>query len=395
VLGRFVAKAGLNLVDIVILVAVLAFAALGYERGLIAGTLPLLGFVGGAAVGARIGQALLAGGSESEYAPVVALLSGVLLGAFAAVMLGGVAAVLRGRLRRVGALAALDGIGGASLFGALALLLAWALGAVALHTPAPETRQLREAVQRSTILATLNDVLPPSGPVLNVLRRVDPRPEVRGPRARVGRPSRGIVNDPDVQQAAASTVRVLGTACGLGVAGSGWVAGPNLVVTNAHVVAGQEDTTVVPAEGGASLDAQAVRYQPRNDLAVLRVPGLGAPALSFAGAPEPGTAGAAIGYPEGGERTLTPARLGSTGTVVSEDSYGRGPVERTMTPFRGVVRSGNSGGPIVDANGQVMTTVFAAALDGQPPSGLGIPNGIVAEALQGSLSPTGTGPCVA
>jgi S1-C subfamily serine protease len=384
----------LNLVDVVIIVSVLALAALGYERGLIGSALPLAGFVGGAAVGSRLGQALLAGGSESEYAPVVALLSGILLGALVAMMLDGVASVVRARLRRVGGLAAIDGVGGASLLAVLGLLLSWALGAVALHTPGPETRQLREAVQRSTILATLNDALPPSGPLLNVLRRIDLRPQVPGPEARVGRPDRGILGDPDIRRAAASAVRVLGTACGLRVAGSGWVAGPELVVTNAHVVAGQDDTMVQP-EGAGPLGAEAVHYEPRNDLAVLRVSGLGAPELPLSPDTAPGTAGAVIGYPQAGSLELTPARLGATATVSSQDSYGRGPLRRPMTPFRGAVQSGNSGGPVVDDAGRVLTTVFAASLDGGPPSGLGIPNRIVSRALDGPLSPTDTGPCTA
>jgi S1-C subfamily serine protease len=385
----------LNIVDIFIIVFALAFAAYGWERGLIGSALPLAGFVGGAAAGARIGQALLADGAESQYAPVVALFSGVLLGTFVAMMLGGVADLIRGRLRRDGGLAAVDGLGGATLLAALALLFAWAAGAVALHTPSPETRQIREAVQRSTILAALNDVMPPSGPLLNVLRRIDLRPEVPGPEARVGSPDRGILGDPDVQRASQSTVRVLGTACGLQVGGSGWVAGPDLVVTNAHVVAGQDDTTVVPQGGGAPLGAQAVHYQPRNDLAVLRVEGLGAPGLPLAGDPAPETPGAAIGYPEGGSLTLTPARLGETRTVVSQDSYGRSPVRRPMTPFRGAVQRGNSGGPVVDGEGRVLTTVFAAAVNGRPPSGLGVPNAVVRNALAGPLNPTDTGPCAA
>jgi S1-C subfamily serine protease len=384
----------LNLVDVVIIVSVLVLAAVGYERGLIGSALPLAGFVGGAAVGSRLGQALLAGGSESEYAPVVALFGGIVLGALVAVMLDGVASVVRARLRRVGGLATIDGIGGASLLAALGLLLSWAFGAVALHTPGPETRQLREAVQRSTILATLNQALPPSGPLLNVLRRIDLRPQVPGPEPGVGRPDRGILGDPDIRRAAASTVRVLGTACGLRVAGSGWIAGPDLVVTNAHVVAGQDDTTVEP-EGSAGLGAEAVHYEPRNDLAILRVSGLGAPALSLSPDPAPGTAGAVIGYPQAGSLALTPARLGATATATSQDSYGRGPVQRAMTPFRGAVQSGNSGGPVVDDAGRVLTTVFAASLNGRPPSGLGIPNRIVRSALDGPLSPTDTGPCAA
>ena len=89
------------------------------------------------------------------------------------------------------------------------------------------------------------------------------------------------------------------------------------------------------------------------------------------------------------------ARLGRTGTVISEDSYGRGPVERSMTPFRGLVRNGNSGGPVVDAEGRVLTTVFATSLESGPPSGLGVPNPIVGEALGGPLDGADTGPCTA
>ena len=148
----------------------------------------------------------------------------------------------------------LDGIGGALLLAALALLVAWGFGAVALHASGDQARELRQAAQRSAILGVLNDALPPSGPFLNVLRRVDPRPVIRGPDADVPPPDPNAVDDPDVRDAGGSTVRVIGTACGLGVEGSGWVAGPGLVVTNAHVVAGEDDTTV-SIEGGSELDA--------------------------------------------------------------------------------------------------------------------------------------------
>jgi S1-C subfamily serine protease len=383
-----------NLVDIFIVAFTVALAAFGYERGLLGSALPLAGFLGGAALGARIGEALLAEGAESEYAPLVAVAGGVLLGAFAAVALDGVARVLRARMGQTGGLRVVDGIGGAALLAVLALALSWAFGAVALNTPGPDTRQLREAMQRSTILSALNDVAPPSGPVLNVLRRIDPRPEVRGPEADVGPPDPGIVDDPDVERAGSSTVKVIGTACGLGVEGSGWVAGPGLVVTNAHVVAGEDDTTVTPPEGG-ELGAEAVHYDPENDLAVLQVDGLGAPGLPLAPSPARGTEAAVLGYPENGPLTATPARLGRTAEVISEDSYGRGPVRRTMTSFRGSVRHGNSGGPAVDAAGRVLTTVFAASVGGGPAGGLGVPNAVVADALEGDLTPTDTGPCAA
>ncbi|MET0824441.1 MAG: CvpA family protein, partial [Solirubrobacterales bacterium] len=269
----------MSLVDVGIVAFVLALAAVGFERGLVASALPLAGFIGGAALGARIGPTLLPEGAESSYAPLVAVLAGILLGAFVAVALDGVSRRFR---RRVGssAVGVADGIGGALLLGALALLVVWGFGAVALHASGDQARDLRRAVQRSSILAALNDALPPSGPLLNVLRRVDPRPFVRGPDADVPDPDAASADAPDVLDAGGSTVRVLGTACGLGVEGSGWVAGEGIVVTNAHVVAGQDDTTV-SVDGGPELDATAVHYDPRNDLAVLEVPALTAPPLDL------------------------------------------------------------------------------------------------------------------
>jgi S1-C subfamily serine protease len=365
--------------------------AIGYQRGLVASALPLAGFIAGAALGARIGPALLAGGSESQYAALVAVATGVLVGAFLAVTLEGVGNAIRTRIGS-GVVGVLDGIGGALLLGALALLLAWGLGAVALHSSGQEARQLRELVQRSAVLSTLNEALPPSGPLLNVLRRVDPRQAVRGPEADVPPPNPAVVEDPEVRAAGDSTVRVLGTACGLGVAGSGWVAGPELVVTNAHVVAGEEDTSV-SLGGQGELDATAVHYDPRNDLAILSVDGLAATPLALAPEVRKGDDAVAIGYPENGPLAFTPARMGRTGVVTSEDSYGRGPIERRMTPFRADVRSGNSGGPVVDLDGRVTATVFAASSGGRPASGLGVPNGVVRKALGGRLEPTDTGPC--
>src|SRR5262249_15508418 len=115
----------------------------------------------------------------------------------------------------------------------------WVFGAVALH--APGTTSLRLDVQRSVIMRSLNDLLPPTGPILNALNRVDPAPSITGPVTPLAPPDPHVVSDPDVEEAAQSVVRVIGTACGLGVEGSGWVAAPGIVVTNAHVVAGEDD----------------------------------------------------------------------------------------------------------------------------------------------------------
>jgi S1-C subfamily serine protease len=208
----------------------------------------------------------------------------------------------------------------------------------------------------------------------------------------VGPPNAAVARDPDVNRAGNSVVRVLGTACGLGVEGSGWVAGPGLVVTNAHVVAGESDTTVTVRDGSERLTATAVHYEPRNDLAILRVNGLDAAPLGLVGRPKVATPGAVLGYPEDGPFHVAAARLGATQEVISQDSYGRGPIRRRMTSLRGKVRSGNSGGPVVDSAGRVLTTVFGATTSGKA-GGLGVPNEIVSRALAGALAPTGTGPC--
>jgi S1-C subfamily serine protease len=384
-----------NFVDLIIVVFAVAFAAVGYERGLLGSALPLAGFVGGAILGGRLGPALLAEGGESPYAPLITVLCGLLVGSALAVLMEGVAEAVRVRyLPRGGVIGRVDGLAGAILLGGLGLLLAWAFGAAALNVPGPGERGLREALQRSKILATLNDVMPPSGPILNLLRHVDSVPSVTGPEARVAPPQPAVARDPDVKRAGRSVVKILGEACGLGIEGSGWVAGRDLVVTNAHVIAG-EDSTTVTTQSGDEFDATAVHYEPDNDLAILHAAGLDLPSLSMAPEVDAGAAGAILGYPENGPFRVAPARVGATETVISQDSYGRGPIQREMTPFRGEVRSGNSGGPVVDRSGDVLTTVFAAAKDKGPPAGLGVPDDEVAEALEGPLRPRGTGPCTA
>jgi S1-C subfamily serine protease len=384
----------LSLIDVVIVVFALAMAAVGWERGLVRSAFPLAGFIGGVFAGARLAPSLLDGGAESPYAPAVAAGGGILLGLFLAIALEGVGQRLGARLAERQGTRMADSAGGAILFLGLALLATWVFGAVALNLPGQNAREVRETVQRSSILVALNDVAPPSGGFLNALRRIDPSRSVRGPEADVGPPDPAILRDTDVEAASQSVVRITGSACGLGIAGSGWIAGPGIVVTNAHVVAGQDDTQVT-LSGGETLDAAALYYEPRNDLAVLDVPGLGGTALDLVAKPRKGTTSATVGYPENGPLTLTPARLGRTGTVESQDSYGRGPVERRMTPFRGEVRNGNSGGPVIDANGDVLATVFASAVSGGAPSGLGVPNDVVADALAGALNGASTGPCAA
>lgn len=382
----------MTFIDWAIILLVAALLPLGYRQGLLVGALTLAGFAAGAFLGSRLGPLVLAQGPESPYAPATALLGGLVLGGLLAAALEGFGISIRGRLVRGRVLGGADAVGGAAVTAVMALAIAWVLGAVALNAPALE--DYRRDVQRSTILGALNDALPPSGPLLNVLNRIDPTPALRGPSADVPRPRRKILRDPQLRAAAESVVRVLGTACGLSVSGSGWVAGPGLVVTNAHVVAGQPETTIRTGDG-AEYAATAAVFRPRDDVAVLRVPGLELAPIPLAESAPPGTGGAVAGYPGAGEFRLAAARLGTTGTVRSQDSYGRGPIEREMTSFRAEIRSGNSGGPLIDGEGRALTTVFASALGRGPDQGLGVPNRLTRKLLAraGGRSAAGTGPC--
>jgi len=241
------------------------------------------------------------------------------------------------------------------------------------------------------ILRSLNDVLPPTGPVLNALNRVDPAPTVLGPAAPVAQPDAKIASDPDVLGAGDSVVRVLSTACGLGIEGSGWAVQSNVIVTNAHVLAGADDTTVT-TQDGAELDATPIYYEPREDLALLQI-GAALPALPISSERQVGEDGAVLGYPENGPYSLSPARIGETRATISEDSYGNGPVERTIVAMSGDVRSGNSGGPLVDPRGNVVGTVFAATTRGTR-GGFAIPAEQVPDALQRATDEVDTGPCI-
>ena len=203
-----------------------------------------------------------------------------------------------------------------------------------------------------------------------------------------------------MRAASRSVVRVLGTACGLAIEGSGWVAQPGVVVTNAHVVAGEQDTTVEVGGRSPSLPAQAIAFDPNDDVALLRIPDLGLPALSLVADPTSGTAGAILGYPENGPFDVQPGRIGRTQTVITQNAYGQGPVSRLLTPLRGVVRPGNSGGPLLDGDGHVLSTVFASTVGGGSEGGYGVANATVAHLLAeadaaGPGAQVGTGSCTA
>jgi S1-C subfamily serine protease len=155
-------------------------------------------------------------------------------------------------------------------------------------------------------------------------------------------------------------------------------------VTNAHVVAGEPDTTVQVHGDPPNLPAQIVDFDLHDDIAVLRVGGLRDRPLSLAAHPAPGTPAAILGYPLDGPFNVQPGRIGATEVASTQDAYGDGPVLRSITSLRGYVRPGNSGGPLIDAAGQVVGTVFAAIQGTSATStgdGLAVPNPLVRHQL--------------
>lgn len=372
-------------VDLIALGFIALTSFIGWKKGLVASALSVAGIILGAWLGSRLAPELLQGGTNSPYTPLAAL-AGAAVGAILLETIGTLAgSALRTRMMKP-RLSTLDA-GGGLVLGALAgLTLVWVLGAVALLLPGQT--DLRRGAQSSALLQRLNKVVPPTD-LLNALARIDPFPTIAGPGAPVAPPDPRLVHEPGVRRARPSVVRVLGTACGVGVEGTGWTARPNLVVTAAHVVAGQHDT-VVELQSGGRLPADVVTFDRKNDVAVLRVKDLGLRALELASA-KPGEPVAVLGFPENGPFTVTPARIGRTSVVLAEDAYGSGPVTRTITSLRGRVRHGDSGAPAVDADGAVQTTIFAARLGAV--GGYGVPADVVREDLDAAAGPVPTGKC--
>jgi S1-C subfamily serine protease len=382
--------ASLNVLDLLIGIFIVVSVLRGARTGFLAGVFSLVGVVIGASVGSRIAPSLLPDGGNPIYGAGITLGSILAFSVLGEVIARSMGGSLRNRLSSPTS-ATLDGVGGALLGFALALVLVWAVGVFALQSPT--LASLQPAAQDSRILQTLKERMP-SGLLTQAVADLQPLPKIRGPEPEVAAPEGNIVNDPDVQAASRRTLRVTGTACGYGVEGSGWVAGRDLVVTNAHVVAGETATWVQLGGSGQQLPAEVVAFDARNDIAVMRVDGLDLAPLPVAAA-RPGEAAAVIGFPQNGPLDIEPARTGTTERVVSTDAYDNGPVERIVTSFRVYVRPGNSGGPAVNADGQVISTIFASRTDSNN-SGYGVPSRIVQRHLQTATSrttPASTGGC--
>lgn len=363
----------MNVLDVVLLFAVAAFAVAGYQRGLVAGLVSLAGFVGGAAFGVWLLPFVVDPlQPETLGSTLVALVVVLLPAAFGQAL----AWPLAERLRQAITLTPvrwLDGVGGAALNAVAALLVCWIAASSLLPTPNPG---LNRAIQDSAVLGGVQDRMPAQAPTW-FSRASDALTDAGFPRvynpfedipvAEVPAPSGDSVTEAAVAAAQRSTVKVAATTGLSGQAGSGFVldADEGLVLTNAHVVDGADATSVQVGGVGQQLVAEVVHLDPRTDLAVLRVPGLDAPELTLADGPseaEPGDPAVVAGYPEDGGLDLQAATVAARSEARGQDIHGRSVVTREIYTIRGTVRPGNSGGPLLAPDGEVQGMVFARSV---------------------------------
>lgn len=359
------------LVDIVIVLLALMFAINGYRQGFIIGVLGFIGFFGGALLGVQVAPVLV----RVTEAPAARVLIALLV-VFGIAMLGqwgGSALGVRLRKQVTNNLVKrFDEFGGAIVAIVAVMLVAWVVAAPLASSGVPG---LAAAVRNSAIVRTIDENMPgPAQNVYNALRsavNTNGFPEVFSGldptrTTSVDPPDPELANSKVVKDAEASVLRVSGEApqCDRHIEGSSFVydADRDLVLTNAHVVAGTESVSVAGPDG--DVEARVVVFDDQRDLAVLYAPGLNAPELDILDEPaDTGTDTIVLGYPQGGPYTATASRVREHQKVTGPDIYDDDEVTREVYSLRAQVRSGNSGGPLISDSGDVYGVIFAAAVD--------------------------------
>ncbi|WP_227984803.1 MarP family serine protease [Nocardia spumae] len=388
--------------DLAVIIIALLAASSGWRQGAVASALGFLGVVLGAVAGILIAPHILQHISEGRKRVLV----GVVL-IVALVVVGEVAGMVLGRAARSGMrhpfTRSVDSVVGAALQCVAVMVTAWLL---ALPLASSSQPGIAAAVNGSRVLADVNQVAP------NWLRRVPNEfskllntsglPEVIGPFGRapiaaVEPPDPSVLDTPVALNLQHSVLRINGVApsCQRALEGSGFVVAPERIMTNAHVVAGTSTVQVDTARG--RLDATVVLFDPSKDVAILAVPGLNAPVIPLAqGAGKSGESAIVLGYPGGGPYTASAARLRETLELTGPDIYKSSTVERQVYTVRGRVRAGNSGGPLVDTDGQVLGVVFGAAVTDDDTGYVLTLKEVESdlEAAENSTAPVGTGDCV-
>ncbi len=362
-----------DVLDLILIVVVAAFAVSGYRQGFIVGVLSFFGFVGGALLGAEYGpsisRALVGGQTQQDVIAVVLLVSFAVIGQFIASSIG---AAMRSTVTWRSA-TVLDSVGGAIVSMVSVLLIAWVVGSVLNGSPFPVVDQ---QVNNSVALQTLDKFMPtPARTMFSDFRRLlssnSTYAEVfSGIGAErilaIPAPDPNVLNSPGFRAAEDRVVKVQGVApsCQRSIEGSGFVISADHVLTNAHVVAGVTQRQTVTTVGSQTpLPATVVFYDPQVDVAVLYVPGLNLAPLQFAGQANPGDNAVVAGYPLDAPTLHTvAARIGGIQDAQGPNIYQTSTVTRQIYEIRAVVQSGNSGGPLLSPDGTVDGVVFAAAV---------------------------------
>lgn len=389
-----------DLLDVLLVVVTLAFAVSGYRRGFVVGALSLVGFLGGAALGAHYAPELVSrylSRLDPAAAGLVVVLTAAALGQLLAAALG---SAVRSRLTwRPARLA--DSTGGALGSAVALLLVAWLLGTAAASS---SLTSLSREVQRSRVLTTLDRLMPDSARTwFSAFHRlIDSNgfPQVFGRLGgervvRVPPPDPRVTASAAVRIARGQVVKVVGAApeCSRRLEGTGFGYAPQRVMTNAHVVAGVRSVRV--EVDGSLRPATVVLYDPDRDVAVLAVPSLRGTPLRFAGPASSGASAVVAGYPEDGPFRAEPARIRDVQTARGPDIYHRTTVNRLIYSLRALVRPGNSGGPLLAPDGRVYGVVFAAGIS-DPSTGYALTAAEVsgdARAGRTATAPVGTGGC--
>ncbi|MER6689185.1 MarP family serine protease [Streptomyces minutiscleroticus] len=357
----------MDLLDIVLLLVMVAYAGSGYRRGLVAGCVSLAGFVGGAVVGVWllpwVMDFVTAGTTAATVTAVLTVLVPAVIGHE---LTGRLALRLRRGLDRAGGpVRVVDGVGGAAANAVAVLLVAWVAASVLAASASPV---LTRAIRGSALLGTVQDVMPETTPTwfaraTSALTEAGfPQvfnPFENEPTTGVARPSGDSVTAAARRAAQLSTVKVEGVTGTQGREGSGFVYAAEHVMTNAHVVAGIDEPTVRVGGTGRAYEACVVLFDPGKDVAVLDVPGLRAPVLDFDTGAAGGDAAVVAGYPEDGGLDLRAATVAGKTQARGQDIYGTGMVTREIYSIRSTVRPGNSGGPLLTTGGEVYGVVFA------------------------------------
>ncbi|MBL7261865.1 MarP family serine protease [Paractinoplanes lichenicola] len=357
------------MVDGILILLMLIFAISGYRQGFVIGALSFGGFFSGVLIGLQVGPLIADRFSDPSARLVVSLVTIFALAVLGQTLAGWLGTHLR-RAIQSRPLQRVDDAGGAAISLVAVLLVAWLIAVPLGSTPFPG---LNKEVRNSAILGGINSLMPDQAQALSAALRdtldTSGFPDVFGgltptDAKEVAAPDPALKGSQIVQKSKRSVIKVLGTApsCSRRIEGSGFVYTDERVMTNAHVVAGTRDTEV--EVNGRRLEATVVVYDPDRDLAVLYVPGLTAPVMPFVkGQAKTGASAIVLGYPQDGPYDAQSARVRDVGRITGPDIYDSGDVTREIYTIRSLVRSGNSGGPLINTNGQVLGVIFAAAAD--------------------------------